>query len=146
MGSEAKTPTGGELTGRRHLGNYRKGPWDEVSEAALDTAANHSIAHSNLRLFDGVDANIDFWQGMVDRRLELIAANLDSPMVRHWTTEAQQARQQVELWKAINEDNVHDGHDAVKRARVHNGQVIGIAETERRAAARAQVPRNRRAR
>ncbi len=136
MGVTNERPSGGPTTTRS--GNYRKGPWDGVSDRALDTEASHSIADSNLGLFKTADEQMDYWQERVDENLSLIRAYPTSPRVPEWTAAAQYARTWVEHWEKVNEDNVADAHGAVSRARVSNHDVLAIAETERRAAALAQ--------
>ena len=119
-------------------GNYRKGPWDGVSEQALDTEASHSIADSNLGLFGETDEQMDRNQQVGYVYVRWAKINTTEPLIKKALQNAEVAFGQAERWEALNEENVADGHGAVKRARISNHGVIGIAEDNRRAAAQAQ--------
>ena len=128
------------LNGRRTIqpGNYRKGVWDTVSETALNTEANHSIAHSNLQLFKDADGQMDQHQEVGYAFIRVIAEQSPDPESRRAAQQALIAFGQAEIWESINEQNVADGHGAVIRARINNHAVIDMAETNRRAAVQAQ--------
>ena len=119
-------------------GNYRKGVWDTVSETALDTEASHSIAHSNLGLFEEADRRMDSHQEVGYAFVRVIAEQSPDPESRRAAQQALVAFGQAEIWESINERNVSDGHGAVIRARSSNHAVIDLAEANRRAAATAQ--------
>ena len=128
------------LNGRHPVqpGNYRKGPWDSVSEKALDTEANHSVAHSNLNLFDEADVQMDTHQEVGYAYVRWINEHSPDAESRRAAQQALTAFGQAEVWETLNERNVTDGHGAVIRARNTNHTVIGIAEDNCRAAAQAQ--------
>ena len=134
-GTEDKTKA--PVTHRRFQ-NYRRGPWDQVSDSALDTEASHSIAESNLNLHPQADAQMDLWQDEVDDALGRIRGATSFEEVEEEVEKAEAARAQVEVWEAIGEEVVGDARSAVTRARGSNHEVIGTAETERLAAADAQ--------
>ena len=119
-------------------GNYRKGPWDSVSEQALDTEAGHSIADSNLKLFGEADTQMYTHQEVGYTFVRWIIESSPDAKSRRAAKQALVAFGQAERWESINEENVADGHGAVLRARTSNHAVIKVAEDNRRAAAQAQ--------
>ena len=119
-------------------GNYRKGPWDSVSEQALDTEANHSIADSRLKLFGEADVHMDSHQEVGYAFVRVIAEQSPDRDSRRAARQALVAFGQAEIFESLNEQNVSYGHGAVVRARSSNRQVIGLAEANRRADAAAQ--------
>ncbi len=133
---ETKKGLNGEKTVQP--GNYRKGPWDSVSEVALNTEASHSIADSNLRQFDETDDQMDQHQEVGYTFVRWIAERTPDAESRRAARQALHAFNQAEVWESLNEQNVVDGHGAVRRARHSNHGVIGMAEAHRKAAAQAQ--------
>ena len=113
------------------MGNYLKGVWDWVSNKALDTEAAHIEADSQLSNFPEVDHSMDSLQEVGYVFVEWIVKESTDPNARQAARQALAAFVGAEVVEAVNEVNVSEGHEAVKTARIHNREVIGIAERHR---------------
>ena len=63
--------------------------------------------------------------------MEWIVKESTDPNARQAARQALAAFVGAEVVEAVNEVNVSEGHEAVKTARIHNREVIGIAERHR---------------
>ena len=97
-------------------GNYRKGVWDTVSETALDTESNHSIADSRLKLFGEADAHMDSHQEVGYAFVRVIAEQSPDRDSRRAARQALVAFGQAEIFESLNEQNVSYGHGAAREA------------------------------
>lgn len=118
-------------------GNYVKGAWDEVSDAALDTQGALLDGSGRLGGYWPVDAAMDREQAAA---YALLQASGD-PRAKA----ALERLLRAEEYEEANEERVRGGAAAVSRAEGHNRRVVGIAEEGRVRARDAQRPVGRRA-
>ena len=123
--------------------NYKRTPWDEANEKALDTESAHIVANDELGIFPQVDRQMDDQQEIGYANVSWIARNSTDPDAKRAALQALEAFGKAEILEGINEEHVELGHGAVKRARHHNQGVIALTDDNRKSAAQGQ--RNARA-
>ena len=121
------------------MSNYEKGPWDGVTDAALNSEAAHQWAMERLAMFPLIDHHMDTLQDEAYNLLWGVVQVTDDHEARTAVEQALELFERAEHLEAINEEHVAATGHHVGRARVHNHKVIGIAEEERREAAVSQV-------
>ena len=124
--------------------NYIKGPWDTVSDKALDTEGGHSVSDESLERFTEVAHQMDTFQEIAYCHLDAIVKLSADSMAREHAMVAIQCFQKAEVLESINEELVANGHTHLRRARGHNHQVMALAEGQRVLASRGGQATNAR--
>ena len=113
------------------MGNYKKGPWDQVDHEAGETEAAHIGMNQQLTEYPEVDHQMDRYQETGYSYLEWIVKHSVDPWARRAARQALAAFHRAEEMEAICEEHVEASREELVKARAHNHNVIGVAEQNR---------------
>ena len=111
-------------------GRFPKGPMNDVYKDSMTTEGHHSVSETWLAMFGETDSQMDRWQ---EKAYVILARIMDDltlsrQQIRSLAREAMGYFNQAEVWEALNERNVQDGHGALILARVSNRRVVSTSE------------------